>query len=104
MSDVRDLREELRDRRIGGMRIAECGKRQTLGQMQIARPHHHAAFAVYMAASPHAVLRNGKVQPSKCQRLHDIPLGDQCRVKGVCLTRLGENYRKGLNRSRIFND
>jgi hypothetical protein len=76
---------ELRDRRN-----AECGKRQTLSQMQIARPHHHSAFAVYTVASPHAVLRNGKIQPSKCQRLLDIPLGDQCRVKGVCLARLGE--------------
>jgi len=48
--------------------------------LQIARPHHHAAFAVYTAASPHAVLRNGKAQPSKCQRLHDVLLGDRCRI------------------------
>ncbi len=31
-----------------------------------------------------------RIGGTKCQRLHDIPLGDRCRIKGVCLTRLGE--------------
>ena len=74
--------------------------------LQIARPHHHASFAVYPAASPHAVLRNGKTEPSTCQRLHDVLLGDGCRVNSEKVReRAAEgNYRKGLNRSRTFND
>jgi hypothetical protein len=35
-------------------------------------------------------LRNGKTEPSRCQRLHEVLLGDRCAQKGVCLTRLGK--------------
>jgi len=97
------------------LRIVECGlyrlcvrraRPPLTRDLQIARPHHHASFAVYPAASPHAVLRNGKTEPSTCQRLHDVLLGDGCRVNSEKVReRAAEgNYRKGLNRSRTFND
>jgi hypothetical protein len=49
--------------------------------LQIARPHHHVIFAVYPAASPHAVLRIGTSEGTKCQGLDEVLFDDRCRVK-----------------------
>ena len=40
-------------------------------------------------------LRNGKAEATECQRWRELLLGDRCRIKGVCLTRLRGKYKKG---------
>src|SRR6266487_3819256 len=59
--------------------------------LQIARSPRHAT--IRQSGSDQSTRRRprtpccgmGKVEPSKCQRLHDLLVGDQCR-----LTRLGK--------------
>src|SRR6266496_5633241 len=72
------------------LRIVECGFRSDSRSpnRSVASPCDHSPVRlgpVYPAASPHAVLRIGTSEGTKCQRLHDLLVGDQCR-----LTRLGK--------------
>ena len=50
--------------------------------------------AAYFSQCPDALLRFGTSEGTKCQRSHDVPLGDCYRVKGVCQTRLGKITRR----------